>query len=470
MEDPVDALRLGTPRGRVALAATVLASSMASLDGTIVNVALPHIQRDLHTDVTGLQWVLTGYFLTLASLILLGGAAGDRYGRRRVLVIGVVWFTLASVACAVAPTIEVLVAARLLQGVGGALVTPGSLAIIQASFHPDDRGAAVGAWAGLGGVAGAIGPFVGGAIIGGPGWRWAFLVNAPLGVAMWWCSRSIPESSDPGAEGFDVAGAALATGGLIGVTWMLNEAGNRGWANPVVWAPGLLGVAAMAGFVVLQRRSSHPLVPPSLFASRVFTVLNVATFTLYAALGVVFFLLVYQLQEVSGWSPIAAGSALLPGTVLLILFSSRSGALASRIGPRPQLVIGPLLVAVSVVMLGTAGKGTTFIGLLPASVLFGVGLVTFVAPLTATVMAAAHPDHVSVASGVNNAVARTGTLAAIATVPLAAGLGAAVGAGALTEAYRRAMWITAGLAASAALVSLAGLAGTFPEMAGEKEK
>lgn len=465
MENPV--LRLGTPRGRTALAATVLASSMTQLDSTIVNVALPHIQRDLHTDVTGLQWVLTGYLLTLASLILLGGAAGDRFGRKRVLVGGVVWFTLASLGCAVAPSIEVLVAARLLQGVGGALVTPGSLAIIQASFHPDDRGAAVGAWAGLGGVAGAIGPFVGGGLISWPGWRWAFGINVPLGVAMWWCARRIPESRDPGAEGFDVAGATLATGGLIGVTWMLNEAGNRGWVAPAVWVPGAAGAAALVAFVVWQRRSPRPLVPPSLFASRTFTVLNIATFTLYAALGVVFFLLVYQLQEVSGWSPVAAGSALLPSTVLLILFSSRSGALADRIGPRLQLVVGPLLVAVSVLMLGTAGEGTTFLGLMPASLLFGVGLVAFVAPLTATVMAAADPDHLSVASGVNNAVARTGTLGAVATVPLAAGLGAASGATELTAAYRLAMWITAGLAASAALVSLLGLGRRRPT--GEKE-
>lgn len=223
---------------------------MTQLDSTIVNVALPHIQRDLHTDVTGLQWVLTGYLLTLASLILLGGAAGDRFGRKRVLVGGVVWFTLASLGCAVAPSIEVLVAARLLQGVGGALVTPGSLAIIQASFHPDDRGAAVGAWAGLGGVAGAIGPFVGGGLISWPGWRWAFGINVPLGVAMWWCARRIPESRDPGAEGFDVAGATLATGGLIGVTWMLNEAGNRGWVAPAVWVPGAAGAAALVAFVV----------------------------------------------------------------------------------------------------------------------------------------------------------------------------------------------------------------------------
>src|SRR5579864_4375894 len=348
-----DELVLRSARGRLALAATVAASAMASLDATVVNVALPHIGKDLHAGVSALQWVLTGYLLALASLILLGGALGDRFGRRRVFVIGMVWFAAASLLCGVAPNVGTLIAARMLEGVGGALLTPGSLAIIQASFRQTDRAAAVGAWSGLGGVAGAIGPFVGGVLVDGPGWRWAFLINLPVSaLAVVFALRAVPETRDPHASGsLDYVGAALAVGGLAASTWALTEAGPRGWANAGVIASAVIAVVALGAFVWRILHVRDPLVPPSLFRSRSFTVVNLATLLLYAGLGVTFFLVAYELQVASGWSALRAGVALLPATVLMLLFSRASGSLAQRIGPRPQLTVGPLLAAAGLLLL-----------------------------------------------------------------------------------------------------------------------
>src|SRR5581483_7531428 len=287
-----DGLALHSAKGRIALTATVAASAMASLDATVVNVALPHIGRDFHTNVSALQWVLTGYLLALASLILLGGALGDHLGRRRVFIIGTLWFAAASVLCGAAPNIEVLVGARVLQGVGGALLTPGSLAILQASFRQSDRAAAVGAWSGLGGVAGAIGPFLGGALVDGPGWRWAFLINVPVAALVIACARNaVPESRDPhAARGLDVSGAALAALGLAGLTWALTEGPPRGWASPSVAGAGAIAVIALALAVRHLFHTADPLVPPALFRNRTFTVVNLMTVLLYAAIGVSFFL------------------------------------------------------------------------------------------------------------------------------------------------------------------------------------
>ena len=453
-------LALRSTRGRVALGATVGASAVASLDATIASVALPRIGRDLDVDVAGLQWVLTGYLLTLASFILLGGALGDRFGRRRLFLIGSVWFGAASIGCAVAPSIEVLVAARILQGVGGALLTPASLALIQASFRPDDRAPAVGAWSGLGGLAGAVGPFVGGWLVGGPGWRWAFLLNVPVLAASSRAASAIPESGDhrPGnAARFDVAGAVLAAVALAATTWALTSAA-EGWGDARVLVSLTVGGAAAAAFVVHERRSSAPLVPGELFRSRTFTTLNLATFALYACLGVVFFLVVFQLQVTAGWTPLAAGCALLPATVLMLVGSARSGELAARIGPRPQLIAGPLLVAVAMFLLARIDDTTSWLtDVLPASLVLGLGLVTFVAPLTATVMASVDERLVSTGSGVNNAVARTAGLLAVAVVPTVSGFTAAVGVDATNAAFRSAMYLTAGLAALGASISAIGL-------------
>jgi EmrB/QacA subfamily drug resistance transporter len=454
-------LILHSARGRIALVATVGASGMAALDATVVNVALPHIGSDFDASVSALQWVLTGYLLALASLILLGGALGDRYGRRKVFVVGTLWFAAASLLCGAAPNIDVLIAARVLQGVGAALLTPGSLAILQASFRENDRAAAVGAWSGLGGVAGAIGPFVGGWLVDGPGWRWAFLINVPVAALVVVCARAaVPESRDPhAARGLDLVGAALAVVSLGAATWSLTEAGPRGWTNPAVVGAGVVAAVGIGVFVRRMRHTHDPLVPPTLFRSREFTVTNLATVLLYSALGVTFFLVVYQLQVAAGWSALRAGTALMPATLLMLAFSSRSGALAQRIGPRLQLTVGPLLAAGGLLLLARVGSDASWtVHVLPGAIVFGLGLVTFVAPLTATVMGSVDPDHVSVASGVNNAIARTASLAALAVIPVVSGLTAATGAAEVTHAYRVSLVIAACLAVAAAPLCYLGLA------------
>jgi EmrB/QacA subfamily drug resistance transporter len=435
---------------------------MASLDATIVNVALPHIGDDFGANVSDLQWVLTGYLLALASLILLAGALGDRLGRRRVFVVGTAWFAVASLLCGIAPNIGVLVGARILQGVGGALLTPGSLAILQSSFREDDRAAAVGAWSGLGGVAGAIGPFVGGVLVGGPGWRWAFLLNVPVAALAIWCTRAaVPETrahDDTTGRRLDVRGAAYAVVALAAMTWSLTEAGPRGWTDAAVVAVGVVSVVATAAFVVHIRQVANPLVPPALFRNRTFTVVNLGTVFLYAAIGLSFFLVAYQLQVAAGWSAVSAGVALLPATVLMLLLSARSGRLGQRIGPRLQLGVGPLVAGAGLLLLARGGADPSWTtDVLPGAFVFGAGLVIFVAPLTATVMAAADADHVSVASGVNNAVARAASLAALAVVPVVSGLSSASGAGEVTHAYRVALAIAAVVAAIAGPLMWFGL-------------
>ena len=453
-------LALASPSGRLALAATVGASGMAMLDATIVNVALPHIGEDFDVSVSSLQWVLTGYLLALASLILLGGALGDRYGRRKVFLIGTIWFAGASLLCGAAPNVDVLIGARVLQGIGAALLTPGSLAILQASFRERDRAKAVGAWSGLGGVAGAIGPFLGGWLVDGPGWRWAFLLNLPVAALVVACAlASIPESRDPhAARGLDVVGAALAVVSLGAATWALTEAGTRGWTDSAVVAAGGFAVVGGIAFVHRMMRADDPLVPPTLFRSREFTVTNLATVVLYAAIGVTFFLVSYQLQVGAGWSALAAGTALLPATVLMLLGSARSGAIAQQIGPRLQLTVGPLILTAGLLLLTRIDADPSWErDVLPGAILVGLGLVTFVAPLTSTVMGSVSPDHVSVASGVNNAIARTASLAALAVIPVVSNLASAAGPDEVTDAYRTALVIAAVGAAAAAPISYVGL-------------
>lgn len=470
MADPGE-LTLSSSRGRAALVATVAASGMAQLDATVVNVALPHIGADFGVDVQALQWVLTGYLVTLASLILLGGALGDRYGRRRIFLIGTLWFAAASLFCAAAPGVGILIAARVLQGAGAALLTPGSLAILQASFVRDDRARTVGAWSALGGVAGALGPFVGGWLVDGPGWRWAFLINVPVAAIVVVASRAIPESRDEHARHLDVRGAVLAVITLASATLALTEGPPRGWTDPMVVVAAVVGVGGIIAFVRHVRRSAEPLVPPALFASRDFTVTNLATVALYAGTGVAFFLVAYQLQVAAGWSALQAGTALLPATVLMLLGSARSGALAQRIGPRAQLTAGPLIFALGLLVLSRVGVDPSWTSdVLPGAVLIGVGLVTFVAPLTATVMGAVDSDHVSIASGVNNAVARTAGLTALAVIPAASGLTVADGAAATTDAYRSAMVIAAVCAAVATPISFFGLAPHRPTGSSARER
>jgi EmrB/QacA subfamily drug resistance transporter len=416
-------VRLDEPAGRWVLLATVLGSGVAMLDATVVNIALPVLGKDLNAGFAGLQWTLNGYTLTLASLILLGGSLGDRFGRRRIFMLGTTWFALASLLCAVAPSIGFLVAARALQGVGGALLTPGSLAIISASFVRADRPRAIGAWSGLAGIAGAVGPFLGGYLVEGPGWRWIFLINLPLAaVVLAISARHVPESLDPEASPrLDVLGAVLGAIGLGGVTYAL-IAGGTGWSATVV-VFGVVGLLGVASFVVNERRSSHPMLPLGIFANRQFAAANAVTFAVYAALSAIFFLLVLQLQVVAGLSPILAGTALLPVTVLMLLLSSRGGQLAQRIGPRWPMAIGPMVASVGVLLTLRIGPDASYVGdVLPGVVLLGLGLCLTVAPLTTTVLAAVESRHAGVASGVNNAVARAAGLLAVAVLPVAAGI------------------------------------------------
>ncbi|GAA3807896.1 MFS transporter [Streptomyces phyllanthi] len=450
------AVRLASPRGRWILLTTVLGSSMALLDSTVVNVALPRMGRDLDADLAVLQWTVNAYMLTLAGLILLGGALGDRFGRRRIFVLGVVWFAVASLLCGIAPNAGVLVAARALQGVGGALLTPGSLALIQASFHPDDRGRAVGLWSGFGGIGAAVGPFLGGWLVDGPGWRWVFLLNVPLAalcvpVAL----RHVPESADPRAHGrFDVLGAVLGALSLGLVTYALIEAGAK--AGVLVAVTAVVGLGAGVAFVYVERRRRDPMMPPEIFSSRQFTAVNLVTLCVYAAFGGFFFLTAVQLQVVSGYSALGAGTALLPITVLMLLLSARSGELGERIGPRIPLTAGPLLCAVGMLLMLRVGADASYVtDVLPALLVLGLGMVTLVAPLTATVLGSVDTEHAGLASGINNAAARAAGLVAVAALPLITGMGAEAyrSAGAFDAAFGRAMVVCAGV-----LVVGAGLA------------
>ncbi|MCZ2804420.1 MFS transporter [Modestobacter sp. VKM Ac-2983] len=422
--DTGEPVALGTAPGRWVLLATVLASAMALLDATAVNVALPSISRDLGSSLSGLQWTVTGYTLALASLVLLGGALGDRYGRRRVFVLGVVWFAVASLACGLAQSTGQLVAARVLQGIGGALLTPGSLAIIQSSFRHRDRPRAIGLWSALGGLAGLVGPFLAGFLVDSIGWRWVFGINVPFAVVVVLVAvRHLPESRDPERTGrFDVLGAVLGALALAGVTDALISAGSDPGQPEVVLAAAV-GVLAGAAFVVRERRAAQPMLPLGVFADRQFTGANLSTLAVYGALGGVMFFLVLQLQTVLGYGATAAGAALLPTILVITLLSARAGALAQRIGPRLPMTVGPLVAAGGLLWLTRVGAGSSYwVDVLPGSLGLGLGMSLVVAPLTATVLGAA-PDHLAgVASGVNNAVARAANLLAVAALPVAVGL------------------------------------------------
>ena len=452
-------LAYNEPAARWVLAATVLGTGMAFLDATVVNVALPAIGRDLDTDLAGLQWTVNAYTLTLASFILLGGAAGDRFGRRKVFVIGVVWFAVASLACGLAPNVETLVAARALQGVGGALLTPGSLAILQASFREEDRARVIGAWSGLGGIAGALGPFLGGWLVESASWRLVFLVNVPLAAAVVLVSRRhVPETLDPEAPArFDVPGAFLCAASLAGVTYGLIAWGDNGLRDPATWVSVVLGAAGAVAFVQVERSVANPMLRLDIFRSALFRNVNLVTFVVYAALGGLFFMLVITLQVVAGFSPVLAGAALLPVTALMLVLSAPAGDLAQRIGPRLPMTVGPLLAAVGVLLLVPVGPGSTFLGsVLPGVTLFGLGLSATVAPLTATVLAAAPVQNAGVASGVNNAVARSGGLLVVAALPALVGLSADgyTDPAVLEPAYERAMLLCAALLAGGGIYSL----------------
>jgi len=418
-------LRYASGPGRWVLLATVLGSAMASIDATVVGIALPAIGHDFNSGLATLQWVVTAYTLTLAGLLLFAGALGDKYGRKKIFVYGIVWFAVASVLCGIAPDAPFLIAARAVQGIGAALLTPGSLAIIEASFRPEDRGRAIGAWSGLSGVGSAIGPFLGGWLIQAVSWRLIFAINLPLAVLVVAVSlRHVPESRDPQATGrLDTVGGVLVTLGLVGLTYGLIEGPTVGWTTPAPLTALIAGCLVLAAFVAWERRSAEPMMPLSLFRSAQFSGANVATFAVYGAMGGALFLLPIELIQVAHYTALQAGVALLPVTFIMLALSARSGALAARIGPRLQMTVGPLIVAAGLALFVRIGlSGNYLTEVLPAVLVFGFGLAVNVAPLTATVLAAVPAEHAGMASAVNNDVARAASLIAVAVLPAAAGL------------------------------------------------
>ena len=411
-------VRTGSTTGRAVVAAATLGSGMSLFDGTVVNVALRTIGADLDASINDLQWITNAYLLALASLILLGGSLGDRLGRRRVFVAGTLGFGVASALCGLAPSAEVLVAARALQGIAAALMVPGSLAMIQGAFHPDDRARAIGTWTGLGAIAAAAGPLVGGALVEHADWRLIFWINLPVAALTLWLARGVPETRDPGAaQHLDLPGAVLGALSLGGVTYALVQ-----WGDPAAWPALAVGLAAGLAFVVVESRVAEPMLALGIFADRTFSATNAMTLLVYGALSVLLFMLPLQLQVVGGDGPLAAGLATLPLPLVMLLLAGRGGALGARIGPRIPLTLGPLVMATGVLLLLGAGEAAYVVAVLPGVVVFALGLALLVATLTATVLAAAPDEHAGIASGVNNAVSRAGGLLAVAAVPSLVGL------------------------------------------------
>jgi EmrB/QacA subfamily drug resistance transporter len=449
-------VRLASAAGRWVLAVAVLGEAMVLLEATVVNVALPAISRDLGGGVAGLQWTLNGYVLTLAALILPAGSLSDLYGRRRVFILGVGAFVAASALCAAAPTIQLLVAARFVQGVGGALLTPGSLAIIDAVFHPDDRTRAIGAWAGLTAVAGAVGPPVGGYLTDALSWRAVFLINLPLGAFVIVAAVvRLPESRDPTRAGrLDLRGAALATLAIAGLCFAVIQA--SGGLTPAVITAAAVSLAAAGAFAAVERRSSHPMLPLELFRSRQFASATVLALVTYAALGGVIFLFVAFLQISLGYTALQAGAATLPVTILLLVLSGPSGAIAQRIGPRIPLTAGAVLTGAGLLLMARIQPGDSYLAaVLPSLGVFGVGLAALITPITATVLASVDARHSGIASAVNNALSRLGQMIAVAALPLAAGLSGAdfENPVKLAAGFPVAMTIAAGASFAAALLA-----------------
>jgi EmrB/QacA subfamily drug resistance transporter len=451
-------------QGRWVVAAMIVGSSVAGIDSTVVAVALPSIGRNLHAGFGALQWTVTGYTLTLASLILLAGSLSDRWGRRRVFLAGLGWFTVASVLCAAAPGIGWLIAARAVQGIGGALMTPASLAIIEAAIAPADRTHAIGTWAGFSGVSSAIAPFAGGWLLEAGSWRWIFLINVPVAaVAAWATRRHVPESRGTSAPGSaDWPGALAGVVALASITYAIIILPGAGAGSSQFAGAAVLAVASSATFVVAERRGSHPMLPPAIFAPAQFRAANAVTFVVNGALGGFAFVFIPALEIIAGYSPVVAGSALVPVTVVTLLLSGPSGQLAQRIGPRPQLVAGCLLCAAASLLAVHIGSDASYwTAVLPVAVLFGLGLASLIPPLTASAMNSAPDSLAGLASGVNNAVARVAGLLWIAALPPLTGLtGAAYTDPAqFQSSFAQISWICAAAFGCAAALAAAFITG-----------
>jgi EmrB/QacA subfamily drug resistance transporter len=456
----VSQARLASMQGRGVLLAAVLGSGMAFLDATAVNVILPTLERELGAGLAGLQWTVDAYLLTLSAFLLLGGSLGDLFGQRRMFVLGVAWFAVASAACGLTSSTLGLSLARAVQGVGAAILVPGSLAVLRTSISEEDQGAAIGAWAGLSGVTTAAGPLLGGWLVQSVSWRAIFFLNLPLGaLAIWAALRFLSPSPGRGGVRLDVAGATAAAVGIGGITFALIEGPARGWKLPAVGAAAL-GVAALLAFVPLERRPA-PMLPLSLFRSRTFTAANLTTLTVYAGLGSAMFLLAITLQQALGYTPLASGAALLPVTLLLLVLSPSAGRLSQRFGARLPLSVGPVVVALGLLLfLRLHLSGSYVKDVLPAVLVFAVGLAVTVAPLTGAVLSAVDTSYAGIASGVNNAVARLAGLLGVAAVPWAAGLtglGGHFEAAALVSGFHRAMALCATLALVGGAVAAWGI-------------
>jgi EmrB/QacA subfamily drug resistance transporter len=401
---------------RTALIASILGSGIVFLDGTIVNVALPAIRSSLHGGLAEQQWIVEAYLLTLSSLLLVGGSLGDLFGRRRVFAIGLTGFGICSLLCAVAPSSRVLIAARAVQGVAGALLVPSTLALIMDVFPESERAPAIGTWTAWTGIATVIGPLGGGALVQAASWRWIFAINlVPVAITLWMLRKLPADTRTPGHV--DWLGAVLCTLGLGGPVFALIEQPRYGWGNPRVAIPLIAGLALLAGFIVWEQRTPEPMMPLRLFRSRNFTVGNLTTLTLYAGLGVATFFLVLFVQQVDGYTPIQAGLLLLPITIIIFALSRRFGALADRIGPRVFMAGGPIVAGIGLLLLMRTGAHANYAStILPGVLVFGLGLAATVAPLTATVLASVERGHSGLASGVNNAIARVAGLLAIAAL------------------------------------------------------
>ncbi len=453
-------VRLASPTGRAILASTVLGSGIAFLDGTVVNAALPHIARDLNAGFSTMQWVLDSYLLTLGALVLVGGALGDVIGRRRVFLAGLFGFALSSAVCGAAPTGTVLVLARAVQGIAGALLIPGSLALLTASIDEADRDRAIGAWSGLAGLAGALGPFLGGWLVDAASWRWAFFINLPVsGLAILTTLRAVPESCvveqrDRSWRSLDIGGATLVAASLALLVVPLIEADRLSVAVRV--ALFVAAAVAFGGWLWVEHIGAHPMVPLRLLSRRTFAVANGVTFVVYGALSGALFLLSVQLQNSLGYSALEAGASMVPLTVLLLLFSARIGALVPRIGARPLLTAGPLLAGVGLALLTRAQPGASYVtGVLPGVLTFAVGMCLVVAPITSTAMGALDREHAGLASGVNNAVARVAGLIAVAVLPAVAGTPS--GAQLSEHGFRVALWLAAITCMAGGALALVGL-------------